>query len=299
MRIGKFLSNLGIPLLAKSDLIEAIELTQQDITSLLPLLEESAATLLPMKSVAGKDWESAYQKAFRIGSSSWVDHTLKAHTAMSGTLARLHDLAEKEFGKDIAIDGVSYPNATLLQLISLANFVADYSCRNLAFLVASEANVEARTMTLGKERPAGELRWLAVNRPFYFRVLEVFYRSPAELVGLLDKIPDLRFIPENELTQESTVGSRLVDPLSLNVVDIGAIDAVSWNPFFLFGLWRVGRKLYWIERMSAEKKAIELRLEQLRMQKKDTGDAAIEKAIASYEETAIRLGEKIAKLEKR
>lgn len=303
MRIGKFLSNLGLPILAKNDLVENIDTTKQDISGLLPVLEDAGELLSGApKSAAGKAWEKAYNHSrppvYRSARKPWVQDARTFIQNNQTLLDRLLDNVEKEFGKDVVIEGIDYTRATVLQLIGLIGFSTSYTRRKLAHLLAAEANVEARTLPVGRERMEGELRWLEANELMYFRAMEVLSIPAAELTKALEKIPAMRFDPEQEAAQLAASGPSVVDPLQLNLVDIGAVNLYTWNPFYIWGLARTTYKLHKIDRMKSDIKGIQLRLEQLRLQAKGGADAALETRIAFYEEEAQRIGQKMAKLEK-
>lgn len=299
MRMGKFLASLGVPLFSKNDLIESLELVQQDLGDLLPLLEDASTTLThELKSQPGSVWEKTYKQSRRTRTGVyWLQDAVPYHQNLQAILARLHDLCDKEFGKDIAVDGISYPKATLVQLVALSGSLVEHTRRLLSYLTAAEANLEAKAVSLGRERPPAEIQWLLVNRVGYLRLLRAFDIKAEDMSKAIAKIPEITFQPDTEIAQEATVGVSTIDPLQLNLVEIGQIDMVRWNLFFIIGTWSTSRKLAKLDRRRSDKKAIELRLEQLRQQKNNTPDAKLEKAIAVYEAELAKAAKKIAKLE--
>ncbi|MGG4591788.1 hypothetical protein ACLPJK_26375 [Pseudomonas aeruginosa] len=296
MRIGKFLAKLGIPLMAKNDLVEIIDITSQDINdTLLPILEDAQNVLTEFKSGPGKTWEADYKRERK--QAFWPDITAFFQNA-STCLARLREAADKQFNKDIAIDGIDYPRATILQLVGLYEFVTDYARRQISYLLAAEANVEARTLPLGKERPQGELKYLSTNKPVFFKALAVLSVKPDKLIKALDNIPEIRFDPDREDEQLATAGVATIDPLHLNFVDVGGYSAVNWNPFYLIGIGWASYKLKKLERLRIDKQVMQTRLEQLRLQKRGDADPILEKRIQTYEAMLDVVAKQIDKLEK-
>lgn len=297
MRIVNFLANLS-GAFRKDDLVERLDLCKQGLDEeTLPAYENAALNAYfegrGFKSQAARDFETAFQRSVKTRFRGGLfEVSLSILKNLSVSLGHLEAFADKSFSGSIVIEGISYPKAVVLQYMSSADFVVDYARRNLLYLLAAEANEVSKEFPAGKVRPVPELDWLKANREPFFQLMELFSKEPRELDQALKSIPDVNVDATRTAEIEQTIGVTKLDPLKFNLVD----PLVRWNPFFMVGMAWSNYKLVRLDRAKADKRALEFRLEQLRLQRAGRSDAQLEKSISVYEDEANALAEKIAKL---
>jgi hypothetical protein len=292
MKIIDFVRQIA-PSFRRDDVAEKLRLLrecleEQTLPPYRALLEEPIAG----KSKAVQDYEKEFARYVHTQHrGNWIEVTNKVLTNISANMSVFESLVEKNYAKDIIASGVTFKKAEILRVIAFADFVVTYSRQHLLYMLAAEANVEAKTLQNGKERPLPELTWLNVNKVGYFKAMGVMAMSGKELVDAISDIPEVIINEDSATSVEQTIGKVKVDPFAANLIP------VTWNPFYYIGVRMANRELARINRAKQEKRALEFRLEQLRQQKRGEHDAKLEKTIEFYEDEVNLLMAKIAKYE--
>lgn len=293
--ILQFLRSLT-PSFKRDDLVEAIrQLREGVVDQTLPPFQTTLADFpsAQFKSKVAQDYAKNFDRFVDTSyRGNWLVVTNAVLTALPDHIDRLLAAANKAYGSTISVAGINYQKATILQLLAITDFAVRYSRQMLLYVLAAEANVKAKTLATGKERPQPEINWLEQNQRAYFTVLGVLSVKGQDLIQDLFNIPEVTITDENVDTVEETVGIAKVDPFGFNL-----LPATNWNPFFFFGMMWANMQIARWERAKNEKRALEFRLEQLRGQKVDREDAKLESTIAVYENEVNKLAAKIAKLE--
>lgn len=295
MKAIQFLSSL-VPSFKREDVSSAVDALNLSLSEETLPVYETAFNDLGSKgfnSRVGQEFEKEFARyvdtKFRGNSIEVTYFCLKS--LQMGHMETLKSMVDKTFSRDIVVAGMTYKKTTVLQLIAQFDFAVTYARQNLLYLLAAEANVKAKSLPAGKERPAPEIKWLEDNRLGYFRMLGIMSLKRSEITQALDDIPDVVLTPENADITEQTLGLNKTDPLRLNLVPLGI------NPFYAIGIryanWQVERN----NRAKNEKRALEMRLEQLRLQRDGREDPVLEKRIAFYEDEINKLAAKIARFE--
>lgn len=293
MKILQFLGSL-VPTFQRDQLESQLnDLRDALVNETLPVYRTAVEDGVSFQSAAAKSYNQAFRRdvdtQFR---GEALEVTLQCLTNLQANLTVLESLLEKNFSKDIVVAGLTYKKAAVLQLVMQYEFGVDYARQVLLYLLAAEANVKAKTLPAGQERPKPEIKWLQDNQKAFFEVLRVMSFRSDELNKALVAIPEMVVNADTYEGVEATQGINKLDPLKLGFIPVG-----NFNPFYWFGIryanWQVARR----NRAKAEKRALEMRLEQLRLQRRGTEDAKLEKLIGFYEDEVNKCAAKIAKYE--
>jgi hypothetical protein len=292
MNILEFVQQM-VPSFKRDDLAEKLRMLRiflEDQT--IPAYQGFIETGIKAKSKNLVEFEKEFNKTVHLQvRGQWAEVVLATLQNISSNLSLFETLVDKNYAKDIIASGITFKKAEILRIFAIADFFVTYSRQNLLYLLASEANVEARTLQAGKERPLPELSWLDANKAGYFRSFAVVAMKAADLQRMINDIPEIVITDESVSTTSSTVGSLKLDPLASSMIPI------TWNPFYYIGVRMANREAARIDRAKNEKRAIEFRLEQLRMQARGENNARLEKTIEFYEQEVNILAAKISKFE--
>lgn len=294
MNVLQFLRSM-LPSFKRNDVSERLRAIREDlINQTIPPYETAAADFRnhSAKSKVFIEFDKAFLKG--VDSAFKGNFIEQSHLILKNLQANfdfIENLVDDNYSQDIVVAGITYKRAQILQYIAIAGFAVDYARRVLLYVLASEANVKARTLTDGKERPIPEIKWLETNRGAYFRAMTVLAVKERDLSAMFNNIPDITVSDDVESTADATLMRQKIDPMNFNVIPIGA------NPFHFIGVrwanWQVAK----YQRAKEEKRALEFRLEQLRGQRSGEEDPRLERSIAYYEDEVNRLASKISKME--
>lgn len=294
MNVLQFLRSM-LPSFKRNDVTERLRVIRDDLVNqTLPPYETAASDLrnASMKSKVFIDFDKAFSSGVdSTFKGSFIDQTHLILKNLQVNFDFIESLVDKNYSQDIVVAGITYKRAQILQYIAIAGFAVDYARRVLLYVLAAEANVKAKSLVDGKERPVPEIKWLETNRGAYFRAMTVIAVKERDLAAMFDNIPDITVSDNVEETADATLMRQKIDPMNFNVIPIGV------NPFHFLGVrwanWQVAK----YQRAKEEKRALEFRLEQLRGQRSGEEDPRLERSIAYYEDEVNRLAAKIAKME--
>lgn len=294
MQVLQFIRSLAQSF-QRNDITENLRLLREDLVNqTLPLYETALADLggKQLRSKVGQDFIKKFNQSvdtpFR---GDWLAVTVATMKVLQNNLDTLENLVEKNFARDVVIAGMTYQKAQILQYISYAEFFSQYARQVLLYITAAEANVQAKTLQPGKERPVPEIEWLQNNQDSFFRIFRIVVIKSTDLTKLLESIPEITITEESGPLVAQTQGPSKIDPLQFGLISL------NWNPFYKVGVKWANYKIDKNNRAKAEKRAIEFRLEQLRKQASGQPDPQLELVISNYEEQVNKLAAKIAKFE--
>ncbi len=293
MRILDYLKRLSSSL-SKDELKQSVRLLTQSLQKALETYMNAEGTALTFKSKAGKAFEQALSKAVRVPPKlSAFGYIRQVLANMSVTVELLSAIADKSYGKDIVIEGITYRRAELLRTLGYMDFVVAYSMQLLHYLLVAEASVTSKEHAEGRERPKPELDYLQTHQAAFFALLNTFARPSREIAQLLESIPDISIGEDDDKIIVPQVGMMKLDPLKNNFVP--GVTKVAMG----VGLWIVQLQVARYERLKEDARSIQMRLEQLRLQAQGKSDAQLERTIEKYEQFLNTTSEKLAKMEAR
>jgi hypothetical protein len=293
-RILDFLRTLT-PTFTKDEVKEKLRLVAQALSKTIAVYLSAANAFKDgHKSQAGQAFEANFKRSVKTnlrGNPIEVIQQILQNISNLGDL--LSALVEKNYNKDVTIEGLTYKRAEILRTLGFMDFTTTYARQLLHYLLASQANVQAKTLPAGQERPKPEIEFLTQNQAAFFTLLITFALPANEILKKIDAIPDIGVGDNDEITIHPTVGLMRLDPLKNNFVPVV-------TPMFMnIGIWWAQRQVARYERLVEDVRVIEYRVEQLRLQAAGKEDAQLERTIAKYEEYLNDLAEKIAKAEKK
>lgn len=295
MRIISFLRELAASF-TKDDVKEKLRLVTQAI-------HETATTYLNasellgkngFKSKAGKAFDSSFRKAVKTqhrGTPIEVIYQLLLNIDSIGDL--MISMVDKNYNKDITVDGITYKRAEFIRILGFMDFTVTYARQVLHYLLVAEANIQAKTLPDGKERPKPEIDWLVNNESTFFMLLTMFSAKDRDFIKKLDDIPDIGVGEDDEQTIVPTVGIGRLDPFKSNFVPVV-------TPMFMsIGIWWTQRQVERYKRLKEDVRVIQFRIEQLRLQAQGKEDPQLEKTIAKYEVFLNEMAEDLAKMKQK
>ncbi len=291
MRILDYLRRLTASL-TKDEFKQSLRVFTQGLQKAIETYFNAENTVKVFASKAGKDFEAALGKVVRLPAKmTTFAYIRQVLSNMAVTTELLTAIAEKSYGRDIVIEGITYKRAELLRTLGYMDFVVAYSMQLLHYLLVAEASVTSKEHPEGKERPKPELEWLKRHQPAFFALLATFSKPSREIAQLLESIPDIEIGEDDDKVIVPQVGMMKLDPLKNNFVP--GVTSVAMG----VGIWWAQLQVAKYERLKDDARSIQLRLEQLRLQAEGKNDAQLERTIEKYETFLNKTAEKIAKME--
>jgi len=282
-----------LPSFGRQDVREKLRLILSKLTdAVIPSFEAA-------KSLPSANFKSSYGKAFVAAFNRFLPSNLRGkpdiyYTMLARALENaktltdlLDDYTGRQMGSAIHIEGITYQKASVIRLIELLDFFTDYASRQLAFLVASETNL-AFGQADSNPYTKAELAYLTAHLEGYFKSIELLYEAPKAIMAKVEKIPEL-LVDENESASVDALAGASADPLHL-----GIIPLFTWI-FTYVGMRKVDYEIERFEKVKAERRVVELRLEAYR--NISNPDARTQKIIENYERELTLLRQKISSME--
>ena len=211
---------------------------------------------------------------------------------MSAGLPELEKAVDEHFGKDIARDGLTYPKANCLRLIEAMSFIALFSRRYLLLAYALEIpEYHDGRATVPSPFTKAELDWIESNIGSFAALLPVFDRNGREIRNVLGNIPEMVVAEELQGVATAVAGAAKLDPFKFGFIPL------PFNPIYHIRMAIADRQVSRYKAAQEEKKALELRLLQMRLAQKGNKDAALEKQIEYTEQRLQTLVHKLQKVE--
>lgn len=298
MNILEFLKNI-MPSFSKKDVREKIRVTLSKITEIAQPSAEAAFADLDERKPKSNFFKVFIRELLAESSASVRNaagpYKLVLMTALNNgqkLMTMIESYVDKNVPSTIHIEGTTYQTGSVLRLIELLDFLADYTLRNLNMIVASETEIEAFDKPDMNPSTPFELKYLMSHRDAYFRVMFLLAKDPKAIMAMIDNLPEITMGDVDQSTMPALSGAQ-GDPLQL-----GIIPGASWI-FHRIGITLVNYELDRYDRALKDKRVIEMRLESLRNRRNGNPDAAIETVIDGYDRELIVLRQKINDYEDR
>lgn len=295
MNILEFLKGL-VPSFFKKDIKQKIDQIQMTLSSIVqPAVDAFRGGLneKQLKSSFAKDFYSNFlgyiQAPFKGDPAPYSLAVDRASTNAIKLLDLLEQFIQTRLSETVEIEGLTYQKATVLRLIEMLDFFADYSIRNLAALTAAETNILAFGKPDGNPTTKRELAYLMEHRNAYIKLIAILVSDPKTIMAKLDDVPEVYVSAELGTTPALQGGQS--DPLHL-----GSIAAISFI-FHWVGIrmadWDAAR---W-DRAQKDKMTLTLRLEALKSRQRNAPDARLEAMIQGSERELVLLRDRIDRIE--
>ena len=296
VRILNFVSKL-LPNLERSSVLEDVQMLRDAISStLLPAFKQAATVIHDRKFTS--QLVSDFDEVFRINVPTYqrvgyVNGMIAFFTAMTDKLDLILRLIPEEFAKDITRESLTYRKTALLQYVSVARFVNEYSSRAMLRLVAAEQQAQlGRVGDIDTQLSPGEKSWLAENQSSYFQAIQFLSIPLKDLSSAFERIPAVTVVPERVKEVAQMVGASNLDPLKLDLI------SGSWNPIYHLRSFLVERQVEAYQCDKETKRALELRLMALRKSYEGEQDARVEQQIEYTEARIKRINHSIQEMER-
>lgn len=296
MDIPSFVRNI-LQSFSKSDVVEKInniaskllKIVRPSFEIMIEELDEAQYKSNYAKQVA-KDFALALPTNLRSEKRPVTTFMPKALANAATLLDQLLQYVGSSMPTNLHIEGITYQKATVIRLIDLLDFFVDYSIRHMAYLTASETNIEDYGRPDGLASTPAEFKYLEANRGTWIKMLSILQGDPKLVLKQVETIPEV-FLGDLDVGSVPALAGAAADPLHL-----GAIPIVS-NAFRWVGIRYVHYEVERYERAMKEKRVIELRLESRRQRLSGNQDAAGEAVVKNYENELVRIRQKIASME--
>lgn len=246
----------------------------------------------PFVSKEAKALEKAYRSDVGLPGKQSMITSISA--AMDNTLKVLDLVVQK--GKAIYSDneasmGLTFQKATILRIVTVADFANKYSLDLLNYIYTVEA--QATKGGEGIESLAkAEVDMLISQFPDFCVAINVLKTDMSSLEKALNELPDAVVSEMTERTFVATLGSKKLDPFQVRNF------SVRKNPFYVFGMMIAERQE---KKYKAKKETVELlqlRLLHLQKLRDKTQDASLDKEINYYQGRVTSLNHELEKLNK-
>lgn len=287
-----------LPQVEKNRVLDSVDTTMRLLRDeTLPVYDATLRNnLFTLRHSFKNPWVQKRAKAYDTVMGRLIKGNLIEGTRqlLSTSLKRLEWIrGQFELGSDVLKDNLTYKKVMLIQLYDAHSFFIDYA-RRLLLVIYS---FESPTYLSGEDVdfPYSKAELLEIEEGFdtFLKVSVIFARGGDNTLRLMEQIPEVKFIPQELSVAKSTLGLNNIDPLQLG------FSPTTMNPIWYLGtMWEEYQHSKY-ESAKEERKALELRLIQMRLEQQSKRDATNDRAI-EYSESRLRnLNLKIAKLEKR
>ncbi len=216
------------------------------------------------------------------------------YAAMSNALNVLDMVVEKGkvvYGNNEASMGLTFQKATILRLVTVAEFANKYSLDLLNYIYVVEAQATKGGEGIDMVSKAEEDILVSQFQDFC-TAINVLKVNVDSLEKALNDLPDAVVSELTENTFVATIGSKKIDPLNIRNF------SVKQNPFYVLGMMIAEKQE---KKYKAKKETVELlqlRLMHLRKLRDKTQDASLDKEINYYQDRVTSLNHELEKLNK-
>jgi hypothetical protein len=238
----------------------------------------------------------AMEKTYRleVGLTGRQSMITSIYLALENTLKVLDLIVEK--GKVIYSDneasmGLTFQKATILRIVTVADFANKYSLDLLNYIYTVEAQATKGGEGIEDISKAEEEQLVSQFQDFCLSI-NVLKVDMGSLEKALAELPDAVVSEMTERTFISTIGSKKLDPFQVRNF------SVRKNPFYVFGMMIAERqeKKYKVKKETVE--LLQLRLLHLQKLRDKTQDASLDKEINYYQNRVTSLNHELEKLNK-
>lgn len=246
----------------------------------------------PFASKQAKAMEKTYRT--EVGLTGRQSMITSISTIMQNTLKVLDLIAEKGkaiYGENEAAMGLTFQKATILRIVTIAEFANKYSLDLLNYIYTVEAQAIKGGEGIENISKAEEDQLTSQFLDFCV-AMNVLNVDMSSLGKALNELPDAVVSEMTERTFISTIGSKKIDPFQVRNF------SVRKNPFYVFGMMIAERQE---KKYKAKKETVELlqlRLMHLQKLRDKTQDASLDKEINYYQGRVTSLNHELEKLNK-
>lgn len=198
----------------------------------------------------------------------------------------------KHLNDKVLADGMTFVTANIIQLIEMISFTIHYARRYLDFMMTMES-IEYDNQGLGTKDTISkaEIEWIKQNAHNFAIAFNSATRERSNTDKMLEKIPQISIVDDNEDLLAKTVGINKLDPFNMRFLPLAI------HPFYIWGM-------FWAEIEAERRKAaieelkrIQARKLHLENLKSGTNDPRIEKEIIGITNRIQTLNSRIQKIE--
>lgn len=229
----------------------------------------------------------------KLRNANMLEIIAQCLTNMQTTLPFLLMESDKAFGRTIAVEGITFDRAAILQLSEVADYFVTYTRKLLNYLSAAEL-AELEGSRIKHSVNTMDIEYLLANRYTYINAMNIVAIDMKEIKGGLSKIPVAIVDPENEADMRVVVGTSQMDPFGFASL-----------PFPLSIVFKIASTIndFQIARYDAAQEEANTQQYRCIILKErienGRGDAAVEKQLAESEDRLTLARRKIAKLEEK
>lgn len=298
MKINDYVSSL-LPSLGKDSVLEQIRLAQAELKQLSDVYRSAQTFFKSGYQFKAEESKKVVEQIKRfsetIGSKNVVVAINEKLKKLDDNLDEYASQVSSHFDKTIVTAGLTYPMATLMQLIEYTVFSIEYARRLLTYLTTFET-VELEGGGIKREEindaitPAAQA-FVVQQADKFGNVWDVVTADRTTVKDNLVKIPEIVVKSSDyKLLTEQLGGSKL-DPFRM-----GFLGTKLW-PFFWLAEVIAGLQANRFYAAKAERELLQMKLLNLEMTSKGKPDAKLQFKIQYLEDELQKLDAKIARME--
>jgi hypothetical protein len=288
-----------LPHLTRPEIFEDIRITQAELsTVVLPSYAPAVEHFKVSKLISeeNKELEKLFNQNYRPTSKKKsLNFISEIATRLPEVLANLNATESSlndVFGADIITSALTAKKAVLLRAVDQISFMSIYSVGLLNVIYYNEAM--ASGVELSDKMAPDTIVMLNTKKYMaaFAGILSIYGDDRSGYLGRIGKIPDVRFSEVNADLLRSVYNEKTLDPFSES-----GVCSFRGNPIYHVRLivleWQEAR----YSMMQDKKKALELRLLQLKLLQDRENDAGLENQIVYIQGRINKLEYKMAKME--
>jgi len=291
MKLGPYVSAL-LPSFTKNRLLADVAAMREELkVNTLPVLKTSAQLFGKRKFT--DEWVKTFDTDFGKNcpirySGNFVSGLLALSDQVSDNLDMIEKMIGEYFAEDVLRDAITLLRVNVLQYLEVLGFVIQYSRRVLVISIGYEI------LAVGGESPTtaqGEIEWIKRHRDAFMHGMQIIGGKSDKTEEQLRNIPEVVANPDTVGNASATLGETKIDPLGFGFIP------VKLNPIYHIRMaiaeWQNRRYQGALE----ERRMVEYRLMQLKLQEDGKRDAKLEENITYTQGRLNTLNAKIEKME--
>lgn len=296
MKLANFMKSL-LKTFRKDRIEEDCRLRLNELKTLtLPAYEDASVIFKggnKWKSERMKNHQNTFANLVKAnGSRDMIGTIEKGLKQTIENLEFLSKVVDKTFNDTVAIEGMTFVKAQILQLIEAAGFVSNYARKFLNYAYTAEsAEVEDSGVVFADSITPAEVKWVEENFGNFCLALQAIMCPTTELEKALENIPDVVINDDNIDSLQSTVGAIKLDPRGMGLI------TVRMNIIYHIGMAVAEYQTMRYRAAKEELKMLQLKKMQLELLNERKPNPALQKDIEYVEQRVQALNFRIAKTE--
>lgn len=294
MKITTYIQSMQA-LFGKQSLLEDLRFARTLYTQLPDLLARADKTMgSKFKSAEMKRVQQVFTGVVK-GNTKGIFGYLAANNAnIIATIDAIEAISAGEFEDRIAVKGLNYKKANLIQIVDAITFTGRYTVKLLTYALKHEVEVIRTEKKLAptdtvNSVPA-ELEWVNKGMLPYCQAIAIITKPAASIIDRIDQIPDILADDINYSSLKNSIGEAKIDPF------LFSINNFSWNPLRNRGMHKVEAKLARAKETETELAMTKLRLLQYERSAQGKEDPAVEREIKYLQSLSEELTRELAQL---